>query len=226
DQTSAKRKRRGRLARTGATPASTSKESAEPVHPQHCLGTLKQVLESLDVPLPKSLNCLDIPARSNVFSHQHLFSDEVAWERFDGKRGDHYPTSDMRWSLVSTGWTQHRWHEDSNGFATFIRVETGMKWWYMGKPKADLPASHRSGGIQRLLDGFDLDACNSDRLDIEVAVVDVQDMLFMRPNTLHAVITPKPSVIKGGHFLATATLAVISPIPIILRQQLRSSDDS
>ncbi|KAG6914084.1 hypothetical protein DXG01_002501 [Tephrocybe rancida] len=132
-------------------------------------------------------------------------ANEVAWERFDGKQGDHYPTSDMQWLLVSTGWTQHRWHEDSNGFATFIRVKTGIKWWYMGKPKADLPASHRSGGIQRLLDGFDLDACNSDRLDIEVAVVDIQDMLFMQPNTLHVVITPKPSVIKGGHFFTIAT---------------------
>ncbi|KAG6912632.1 hypothetical protein DXG01_013217, partial [Tephrocybe rancida] len=134
---------------------------------RHHRGTLRQILDSLEAENPKSLNCLDIPATSDDIRFHHLFSDKIAWDHTERKAGDNYPLCDMRWSLASSGWTQHRWHQDCNGFATVITVLSGMKWWYVGTPKPDLPPSKQSGGVSRLLDGFDLDKSNSSRLDVE-----------------------------------------------------------
>ncbi|KAG6913301.1 hypothetical protein DXG01_008086 [Tephrocybe rancida] len=124
---------------------------------RHCLGTLRQVMESVNADNPKSLNVLDITAKSDKIPEQPLFSDKVAWDHIPAKAGENYPTSDMRWALASSGWTQHRWHQDSNGLATVVTVQSGMKWWYIGTPRKGIDPSQDCGGILRFLDGFDLD---------------------------------------------------------------------
>ncbi|KAG6904386.1 hypothetical protein DXG01_010461, partial [Tephrocybe rancida] len=87
----------------------------------------------------------------------------------------------MRWSLVSSGWTQHHWHQDSNWFATIVTVRSGLKWWYIGTPRRDSPVSKQNGGIDRLLKGFDLEGSNADRLDVDVVVLKPRDWLFLTP---------------------------------------------
>ncbi|KAG6904371.1 hypothetical protein DXG01_010548 [Tephrocybe rancida] len=109
----------------------------------------------------------------------------------------------MRWSLVSTGWTRHHWHQDSNGFATMVNIKSGQKWWYIGTPRSDMPVSQQDGGIDQLLKGFDLNGSNVGRLDVDVVVLQPRDWL---PHTLHAVVTPKPTVVSGGHFLCKTTM--------------------
>ncbi|KAG6913938.1 hypothetical protein DXG01_003397 [Tephrocybe rancida] len=173
---------------------------------RHCIGTLRQVMESVNSENPKSLNVLDIAAKSDKIPEQPLFSDKVAWDHTTAKAGENYPTSDMRWALASSGWTQHRWHQDSNGFATVVTVQSGIKWWYIGSPRKGIDPSRDSGGILRFLDGFDLDESNSSRLDVEVVVLTPTDWLFLRPQTFHAVITPVPTVVDGGHFIASVTI--------------------
>ncbi|KAG6914630.1 hypothetical protein DXG01_016215 [Tephrocybe rancida] len=144
---------------------------------QHHRGTFRQILESVEAKNPKSLNALDIASRKNLFPEHALFSDTVAWSQNEGKHGDHFPTSDVRWSLASSGWTLHQWHEDSNGFATFIKVVSGEKWWFIGTPRLDQPPSRQPGGIRRLLDDFDLEGSNEHLLDVEAVVLTPSDML-------------------------------------------------
>ncbi|KAG6886587.1 hypothetical protein C0992_003268 [Termitomyces sp. T32_za158] len=174
---------------------------------RHRVGTLLDILRSVDEEHPKALNALDIPpCISTPFPYHPLFSDQIAWDNACGKIDESYPTNDMRWSLATTAWAQHKWHADSNGFATFIKVETGTKIWFIGTPKRNLSPSLLSGGIERILGRFDLDGVNSDTLDIEAVVLTPNNLLFMRPNTLHAVVTPLPSVVRGGHFYATSSI--------------------
>ncbi|KAG6904110.1 hypothetical protein DXG01_012547, partial [Tephrocybe rancida] len=112
---------------------------------RHCLGTLRQVMESLNADNPKSLNVLDIAAKSDKMPEQALFSDKVAWDHTTSRAGENYPTSDMRWALTSSGWTQHRWHQDSDGFATVVTIQSGMKWWYIGSPQKGTDPPRDSG---------------------------------------------------------------------------------
>ncbi|KAG6906050.1 hypothetical protein DXG01_016125 [Tephrocybe rancida] len=174
--------------------------------PRHCLGTLRQVMDSVHCEHPKSINVLDIAAKADRIPENALFSDKVAWDHTPAKAGENYPTSDMRWALASSGWTQQRWHQDCNGLATVVTIQSGMKWWYIGSPREDSSISQEAGGISRFIGGFDLDESNSSRLDVEVAVLTPSDWLFLRPQTLQAVITPLPTVVNGGHFLATSTI--------------------
>ncbi|KAG6868022.1 hypothetical protein C0993_008324 [Termitomyces sp. T159_Od127] len=174
---------------------------------RHRSGTLLDVVRSVDEKHPKALNALDIPpCISKPFPHHGLFSDQIAWDTAGGKVEEGYPTNDMRWSLAATAWAHHKWHMDSDGFATFIKVDTGSKIWFIGTPKRELPPSLLSGGIERILGSFDLHGVNSDILDIEAVVLTPNDLFFMRPNTLHAVVTPVPTVVHGGHFYATASI--------------------
>jgi hypothetical protein len=45
------------------------------------------------------------------------------------------PTADIRWGIAATTGAVHWWHIDSDGFGTYIDVQTGMKWWIVAKPK-------------------------------------------------------------------------------------------
>ncbi|KAG6906717.1 hypothetical protein DXG01_012460 [Tephrocybe rancida] len=173
---------------------------------QHCVSTLRQVMDSVNSENPKSLNVLDIAVKSDKIPEQPLFSNKVAWDHTTAKAGENYPISDMRWALASSGWTQHRWHQDSNGFATVVTVQSGMKWWYIGSPRKGIDPSQDSGGILCFLDGFDQDESNSSHLDVEVMVLTPSDWLFLKPQTFHAVITPIPTVVNGGHFIASVTV--------------------
>ena len=151
--------------------------SAQP-NIRHRAGTLLDILQSLNAEHPKSLNALDIPpCISTPFPHHPLFSDQIAWDRASGESVEHYPINDMRWSLAATAWAQHKWHVDCDGFATFIKVESGAKIWFIGTPKRNLPSGQAIGGIDRILGTFDLEGINSDILDIEAVILTPQDLL-------------------------------------------------
>ncbi|KAG6895992.1 hypothetical protein C0992_011016 [Termitomyces sp. T32_za158] len=174
---------------------------------RHKVGTLKDILQSLDAERPKSLKALGIPpCVSKPADHHPLFTDRVAWDNAGAKSGKSYPENEMRWSRVATSWAHQKWHLNSDGFATFIQVDFGMLLYFIGNPKRNLPRNLLPGGIDRFLGKFDLERTNSDILDIEFVILQPGDLLLVRPTTLHAVVNVVPTVVRGGHFYATSTI--------------------
>ncbi|KAG6877270.1 hypothetical protein C0993_008964 [Termitomyces sp. T159_Od127] len=174
---------------------------------RHKVGTLKDILQSLDAEHPKSLNATGIPpCISKPFGHHTLFTDRFAWDNAGGKAGKIYPENEMRWSRVATSWAHQKWHIDSDGFATFIQVEFGTLLYFIGNPKRNLPRNLLLGGIDRFLGKFNPEQTNSDILDIEFVILQPGNLFFVHPTTLHAVVNPVPTIIRGGYLYATSSI--------------------
>ncbi|KAG6852702.1 hypothetical protein C0991_009718 [Blastosporella zonata] len=169
---------------------------------QHREGTLGDILDAAKGEHPKALNVLDIPGTRDSFDFPQLSSDRVAWDLAPktSVKGEEYPVAALRWWLVSTGWTSHTIHQDCDGFGTIIKVLTGTKVWMIVSPRAEAeyPAS-----IYRLMRGFDLEGVNENFFDVEIVILKAGDTL---PRTLHAVLTPEPTVVIGGHLYSTMTI--------------------
>ena len=171
------------------------------------------------------LNALDLPMSDGNHPPSKLASHLVAWHETQGLPGCPYgvplPTRDLLWGLASTAGTYSGWHIDSNGFATFIEVKAGMKWWIIATPKE---GGDTFDSPNLFLDDFEPYDPNSDRWDIEAILLKPGMILsvfcnefsfylnvtnlhsFMHPNTPHAVLTPENTVCHGGHFYATSTI--------------------
>ncbi|KAG6895341.1 hypothetical protein C0995_012819 [Termitomyces sp. Mi166 len=98
------------------------------------------LLHSLSERQPTALSALDLPASQDSFVGLPFASDVKAWRRAQGhafcKSDAHYPVSHMRWGLAATYASHHYWHMDSDGLGTFVKVETGIKIWYIATPKS------------------------------------------------------------------------------------------
>ena len=101
-----------------------------------------------------------------------LASHLVAWHSTKGlpscPQDSPLPAKDLLWALASTADTFSGWHIDSNGFATFIEVKAGMKWWLIATPKEG-GTSFASPSI--FLDDFDPYDANSEHWDIEALLL-------------------------------------------------------
>ncbi|KAG5337959.1 hypothetical protein C0989_008562 [Termitomyces sp. Mn162] len=171
-------------------------------------GTLLDLLAGMRADPPKALNCLYMPETDDAYAKLPYSTDSVAWKRTRGHtycgNEELYPISDMRWSIASTGATTHYWHIDSDGFGTFIQVETGCKLWYVATPKS---GSFDDFASTELYTGdYDISATNHDRWNIVRLVLTPGTTLIMRPNLPHAVATPEPTICRGGHFYCTSTI--------------------
>ncbi|KAG6835544.1 hypothetical protein H0H93_000336, partial [Arthromyces matolae] len=180
-------------------------------YPRYRNATFSDLVGSLNVEHPKSLNALAIPSSlTNPLPNHPIFTDEKAWDQrggsWDPKAGtaDMYPSNKMRWALAATGWASHPWHIDSDGQATCIYVDFGEKWWFVGTPTGS-DRIQLEGGIRRFL-SIDADAVNSKKLQVEAVLLDPTKYFFMRPGTLHAVVTPVPTTVRGRYFYSTSTL--------------------
>lgn len=78
-----------------------------------------------------------------------------------------YPSQSMRWGLAATSHAHHLWHIDCNGFATVIKVKTGLKWWVVGRPKS----SSTFSSISCYLDNYELDSINDSKWDLEAILL-------------------------------------------------------
>ncbi|KAJ3507583.1 hypothetical protein NLJ89_g6218 [Agrocybe chaxingu] len=140
----------------------------------------------------KALNALDIPMEDSVRPPASLSSDLWAWKHTVGlklcKKTDRFPSSAMRWALISTCGAYSPWHIDTDGLCTMISVQSGCKC------------------IELFLKDFDVEAINDDRWDMEAILLTPGTKLFMRPNTPHFVFTPSSSICHGAHFYATSTI--------------------
>lgn len=104
---------------------------------RHAVGTVVQIFnEHSRAEDGKILNLLDLPANDAVKPHP-LFTEVEAFRntRKDPiASGQDHPTRDTRFVLVATKDATHGLHHDSDGFCTYVRVETGIKLWIIAVP--------------------------------------------------------------------------------------------
>ncbi|PPQ75956.1 hypothetical protein CVT26_005784 [Gymnopilus dilepis] len=173
-------------------------------------GTLQQVLDSVNDPEGKFLNCLDFPGSLFATPVTSYATELIAWHYTRGAKGYQatmeYPRAHMRWHLVSTGNTVTWVHIDSDGLCSEIVVVCGKKVWYLGGPKAE-HAYTLSDILIFLQNDFYVEVPIS-TLNWEAVVLTPGTRLLslMRPSTPHIVLTPEPTICQGGHFYSTPTL--------------------
>lgn len=97
-------------------------------------GTLRAVYNHTQSPGGRILNVLDlplvagIPPPSTIASHLPAWRDTTSNNTFE-KGVEIYDTEHTSWALVATTDAFHKWHLDAEGFATWIEVVSGCKWW-------------------------------------------------------------------------------------------------
>lgn len=153
------------------------------------------LLRALNFPHPKAINALDNRFTADPFLPPKFASERYAWSIADTmgfcKTGT-YPIEDMRWGLASTGDTEHDWHLDSDGFGSFVKIDTGKKLWHIATPKVSVKETVDSGlgqavkarqtgettqsmdafaNIDLFTGNFAIDRVNSDLWDIEMVVL-------------------------------------------------------
>ncbi|KAG6848894.1 hypothetical protein H0H93_013120 [Arthromyces matolae] len=172
-------------------------------------GSPLDMFRAMIEPIPIALNCLNLLDTQDRFNTCIPWStDAIAWRETRGRPYcpplEPFPVSDVRWWLAATPTTLHHWHIDASGMNTILRVETGGKLWVVGLPKSGRFEEYAQ---TRMYDrDYDLSSVNSDRWDLEMIVMGPGSTLIMRPNLPHAVITPFPTICRGGHFYSTPTL--------------------
>jgi len=127
-------------------------------------GLVTDLLDNARNPDGKILNAIDFPACftawDDIPNYLSFATDVVAWDYLRGKPycgnfTNQYPIAHMRWGLAGTANAVTFIHIDSDGYATFVRVTTGMKVWGI------LP-NHQLSSIDAFLNDFLLDEIASD----------------------------------------------------------------
>lgn len=129
---------------------------------------------------PRALSALDMPAVRDPFPVLSVSGDWFAWSQVNGQysycdSSDNYPISDMRWAIASTGSAHHYWHIGSNGYGTFLRVETGFKLLYIARPKSGSFEDFATVSI--FTEKYVMYEANDDLWDTEVVVLEPGDVL-------------------------------------------------
>jgi hypothetical protein len=128
----------------------------------------------------RALNALDLPMDDGIIIPEELSSDKWCWRHTIGgklcKSTDRYPTSAMRWALVSTLGTHSAWHTDTDGLCTKIEIinEEGLKVWFVAVNRANNPGFCN---LDTFLDKIDVSKANTDRWDVEAIVLTPGDKL-------------------------------------------------
>ncbi|KAG6882918.1 hypothetical protein C0993_008660 [Termitomyces sp. T159_Od127] len=121
----------------------------------------------------KALSTPHLPNASETFLFPPFSSDKVAWKEVQGRAycrsWESYPISDMRWELAATGSTHRYWHINCNGLGTFLRVEAGVKLWFIATPlKGNFD---EFSSIDLFTPGFDLDKTNEELWNVEAVLL-------------------------------------------------------
>jgi hypothetical protein len=137
---------------------------------RHAIGTLLDVKEAHDKQ-GKILNVLDLPIAIASSSPKGLSSDRVAFQRTLQapmcKKRVEYPVVEMVWGLAVMAGAMSYFHIDANGLATWIDVKTGSKYWIVAKPKKPFDFA----AISLFTDGYDQEAVNEDKWDLEAVLL-------------------------------------------------------
>lgn len=131
----------------------------------------------------KILNALQFPLPEEGLGVNPFSTESVAWRGTKGwpdcKDLELPPTANIRWGLAATTGALHWFHIDSDGFGTYIDVQTGMKWWIVGKPKKHISSEASSpydfsefARIGLLMEsGFELEEPCTSIMDLEAILL-------------------------------------------------------
>ncbi|KAG6881397.1 hypothetical protein C0992_001171 [Termitomyces sp. T32_za158] len=81
----------------------------------------------------------------------------------------------MRWAIASTGSALHPWRVDADGFGTFIKLESGVKLWYIAKPKSR--SFEDSTKLDTVMNGSGTRNLNEELWEVELVVLEAGDIL-------------------------------------------------
>ncbi|PBK68629.1 hypothetical protein ARMSODRAFT_976013 [Armillaria solidipes] len=116
----------------------------------------------------------------------------------------HYPKYTTTFALASTAATFSYIHVDSMGVGTAVQVLTGKKIWFLFRRCGTVvPNGHIEEFFNDWKPGFIPD---SDAWDAEMLILEPGTLLFMRPNTHHAVITLENCIVSGQHFYVSSCI--------------------
>ncbi|KAJ3899183.1 hypothetical protein F5879DRAFT_811351, partial [Lentinula edodes] len=164
----------------------------------HSSGTLSDVILATQNPRGKILNCLDLPLSPDHFPPPRgLSTDSAVRQRLNG-----YFTHCKRWGLAATAYATHKGHVDVSGYATYVRVLVGKKYWIVGCPRT--PGDF--GSIDSFGQGYEADLSNSQQWAIHGVILEPGDIFIMSPCTPHFVLTLEPTICQGGHFYCCQTM--------------------
>ncbi|KAH7875782.1 uncharacterized protein C8R40DRAFT_1101238 [Lentinula edodes] len=162
------------------------------------LGTLSDVILATQNPRGEILNCLDLPLSPDHFPPPRgLSTDSAVRQRLNG-----YFTHCKQWGLAATAYATHKGHVDVSGYATYVRVLVGKKYWIVGYPRT--PGGF--GSIDSFRQGYEADLSNSQQWAIHSVILEPGDIFIMSPCTPHFVLTLEPTICQGGHFYCCQTM--------------------
>ncbi|KAF8056321.1 hypothetical protein FPV67DRAFT_1357594, partial [Lyophyllum atratum] len=183
------------------------KNSARNLNTRYTRGTPLDLLRANDAEFPKALNGLDFPLTSDPFGVLPYSSDGHAWRETvtlsSCRREEQIPVTDIRWGLASTAGTVHRFHADSEGMGTSIRLKCGTKLWLVLTPKGE---GRRIAETTVFTIGFDPQLPDPKLWSYECIVLQPGSEFIMRPCTPHAVLTPEPTICHGAHYYCMSTI--------------------
>ncbi|KAG1790108.1 uncharacterized protein HD556DRAFT_1446460 [Suillus plorans] len=150
-------------------------------------GNIKSFIESINDPT-KIQSILDIPLAQTALPK---YLRQIHPQNFTSKG----------WGLLSHAGFLSYPHHDAEGTLTWIRIESGIKFWAIfhlkGGSSDRIQLQHLS---VRLADYNTHKEWILNHCDGEVIALHPGDMLILPPGIVHAVYTPVPSFCTGGHF--------------------------
>ncbi|KAG6892285.1 hypothetical protein C0995_004530, partial [Termitomyces sp. Mi166 len=142
--------------------------------------SLMDLFDAASAKPPRALSALNLPASCDPFPELPISGEWFTWNEVNGhlsycSLSELYPLHDMHWALASTGSAHHYWHIDVNGFGTFVRVESGLKLWYLARPKSG--SFEDFATVEISTDGYTLQESNESLWDVELVVLKPRDIL-------------------------------------------------
>ncbi|KAJ3912373.1 hypothetical protein F5877DRAFT_72449 [Lentinula edodes] len=142
-------------------------------------------------PRGEILNCLDLPLSPDHFPPPRgLSTDSAVRQRLNG-----YFTHCKQWGLAATAYATHKGHVDVSGYATYVQVLVGKKYWIVGCPRT--PGGF--GSIDSFRQGYEADLSNSQQWAIH------SNQLFAKVDTSTAVKLWKPQDLTSFKLLSLLT---------------------
>ncbi|KAJ7203395.1 hypothetical protein C8J57DRAFT_1408098 [Mycena rebaudengoi] len=168
--------------------------------------------------LPRTLNALSTPLRdksmvlppawSIMATHEQAFTSLAGWS---GISNEPLPMQDLRWMLFCTGFSSSWQHVDV--IATFLEILLGMKIVVLAtkrirqKLQPMLKKNLRGDWCSRhAFDDWDGAESNQEFLEFEIFPLRPNQVLKMRPGTIHYIISPETSIAKGEHTFCSSEI--------------------
>ncbi|KAG1718731.1 hypothetical protein EDB19DRAFT_1837643 [Suillus lakei] len=178
-------------------------------HP-HKNGTIQQFLDDIDDPskiqciLDIPLSHVGLPPELQLLDHGLVYGWNQTTVDCPIKSGKVHPDNftTKSWALLHQAGFVSYPHHDADGAITFVRIETGIKFWVVFRPKHVLSRT----ALQKAQMLFANFAKNREEImltwDAEVITLLDGDLLissFQPAGQVHAVYTPNKSFATGGH---------------------------